>query len=184
MQRVLGLGAVLAVTAVLAAGCGGGGEESPAEQWASGVCTSIATWKTEVAEITTDAADALKQPATARKTLEAAVDDGLQATKTLIAELKDLEPPDTPEGQQAKTEIDAFLATVESTADEVETTLAGLSDAGSLSAIVESLSGLSLGLQTTIQEGRELVTTLQGVGGDIKDGFESAAACDDLRDAS
>lgn len=181
-MRAIGLGAVVATTALLLAGCGGG-EESPAEAWASDVCTSVATWKTEIGEITTEAADALTQPATARKTLETAVDDGLQATKTLIADLEALEPPATSEGQEAKGEIDAFLATLEATADEVQTALAGLSDAGSLSAIVESLSGLSTELQTTIDEGRELVTTLESLGGDIKDGFESADSCDDLRDA-
>jgi hypothetical protein len=49
---------------------------------------------------------------------------------------------------------------------------------------VDSLSGLSAELQATIEDGRELVTSLQSLGGDLKEGLESADSCDDLRSAS
>lgn len=181
--RAAGLGAVLVAAAVVVAGCGGG-KASPEEQWASDICTSVSTWKTDIHDITAQAADALTKPATARESLRTAVDDGRTATETLITELKGLTPPATPEGEQAQKDLQAFLTSLGTTADEVRATLSDLSGAGSLNEIVELVSGLSSELQATIEEGRQLVTTLEAAGGAIKDGFESAEACDALRDGS
>jgi hypothetical protein len=165
---------------IVLAGCGGSSKASPAEQWASGVCSSIDTWKTEISTITSDAADALKDPATAREGLKTAVDDGKSATQTLLDDLKGLQPPDTPEGQQAQQQLDTFVTSVQATADDVQQALNQIPDASSINAIVESLTGLSTEFQKTIDQGRELVTTLTDLGSEMKDAFQSASSCQDL----
>ena len=182
----LGLLVAVSVTAAaLAAGCGGDSSQSAAaEEWADGVCTAITTWKTDVAAISTEAAKAITEPGATRGDVTTAVDDGLQATETLVDDLQKLGPPDTPEGADAKKEIDAFLEDAEGSADEVRTTLAGLPETGSVTALVTELSGLATNLQSTIESGRALVNTLQDLGGDLRDGFENAESCQELRAAS
>ncbi len=182
-MRFVALTPVAAAALVLvASGCGGDSSQSAAaEEWADGVCAAITTWKTDVAAISTEAAEAITEPGATRDDVTTAVDDGLQATESLVDELKALGPPDTPEGGDAKKEIDAFLEDAEGSADEVRTTLAGLPETGSVTALVTELSGLATNLASTIESGRALVATLEDLGGDLRDGFENAESCQELR---
>ncbi len=178
------LGALLSLVLLLAVvGCGGDGT-SAEEAWADEVCTSIASWKTEVESIAGNAADAITEPGATRTDVEAAVDSGLDATKTLGDELRASVPPDTPEGAQAKAAVDAFLDDVQASDDQVRTALAGLPDDAGLSEIVTALSGLATNIQQTIDSGRTLVTDIQQLGSALKDGFENADSCQELRDST
>jgi hypothetical protein len=182
MRRVALLCAASTAVLVLA-GCGGG-EPSAEERWAGDVCSAVATWKTEMGTIVSETADAITRPAQARLALESAFDDGKQATEDLVSDLESLTPPDTPEGQQAKQELDAFATSLQSTLDEAQEALSGLSEASSLADVTSSLSGLGADFQATLDSGRKLVTSLESVGGAIKDGFEDAESCDELRGES
>jgi hypothetical protein len=166
---------------LLAAGCGGGSQPSAAEQWAGSVCSSISTWQTEINKLTTETADALSKPGNSRAQLKSAFDSGLQATQTLVDDLKALGPPDTPEGAQAKQDVDAFAKQAQTTADDVQSAVSALPSSTSLAQAVATLAPLGAELQATIQKGSELITTLTGLGGSIKDGFESADSCKELR---
>lgn len=171
---------VLAAAALLAAGCGG--EETPAaEEWAGDLCSTVAAWQTEIQTITQETAQALSSPATARPALEQAVGDGLQATQDLAEDLMALEPLASPEGKQAKQELDEFLTAVESAAGDVRKALAALPEAATLTEAITSLSALGVQFQTTLEQGQQLVTTLRGLGGEVRGGFENADACRDLR---
>jgi hypothetical protein len=175
--------AAIIVLALVAAGCGGGGGSSADEEaWANNVCATIASWRTEVETIATDAAEAITKPGATRDTLEAAINDGLDATKTLVEDLRGAVPPDTSEGDEAKAAVDAFLDDVSAANDEVETALADLPDAAGLAQIVAALSGLATNLQTTVESGRTLVTELTDLGGAMKDAFENADSCQELRE--
>jgi len=186
MRRIALASALVATVVLLAAGCGGGGSDqaSPEEQWANDVCSSIVTWKTEIEGIVSDTSNAIKSPADARAALESAVDDGKTATETLVSDLKSLTPPGTPEDQQAKQALDTFADELQTTASEAQAALSGLSDASSLADITKSLSGLGAQLQATLTSGEDLVTSLESAGGAIKDGFENASSCKDLRNGS
>ena len=176
------LAAVL-VLVVVAAGCGGGSESSAAEEaWADEICSSIATWRAEVETIATDAADAITQPGATRDDVETAVDSGLDATTQLVDDLRAAVPPDTPEGEEADAAVDAFLDNVQASDDEVRTALADLPDDAGLSQTVAALSGLATSIQTTIESGRTLVTELTELGGALKDAFENADSCQELRE--
>ena len=175
------LGALATLALVLAvAGCGGGSGSATEEAWASEVCTNIASWRTEVEAITRNAADAITKPGATRADVEQAVENGLDATTTLVDELRASVPPDTPEGDQAKAAVDAFLEDVQASDDEVRTALAGLPEGAGLTEVVTELSGLATNLQRTIASGKSLVTELTQLGGAMKDGLEDAASCQEL----
>jgi hypothetical protein len=109
------------------------------------------------------------------------VQNGLDATDTLIQELRASVPPDTPEGDQAKAAVDAFLDEVRASDDEVRTALAGIPEGAGLAEIVAELSGLATSLQQTVDSGRTLVSDIQQLGSALKDGFENADSCEELR---
>jgi hypothetical protein len=177
------LGGLVTFALVLAvAGCGGG-STSADETWAEEVCTSIASWRTEVEAITRNAADAITEPGATRADVEQAVESGLDATTALVDELRASVPPETPEGDQAKAAVDAFLDDVQASDDEVRTALAGLPEGAGLTEVVTELSGLATNLQQTIESGKTLVTELTQLGGALKDGFEDASSCQELRES-
>ena len=175
---------IVVVLAAAAAGCGGGGGgPSTEEVWAGEICTSIDSWRTEVQGIASTTADALTQPGATRADLESGIQDGLDATKELTDELRASVPPDTPAGDQAKTEVNAFLDDVRAADDKVRTALAGLPEGAGLSQVITQLAGLAASLQTTLDGGKALVEDLTALGGDLKDGFENADSCKKLREA-
>jgi ABC-type transporter Mla subunit MlaD len=177
-------GALIALAVVfVVAGCGGdGGGNQTAEAWADDVCTSIASWRTEIQTIVTNATTAVTSPGATRDDVENAVDDGVDATKTVIGDLRSSVPPDTPDGAEAKADLDVFVDELSATKDEVETTLASLPDSAGLTQVVTKLGGLATKLNQVVASGTQLVTTLTQVGGDIKDAFENADACQELRE--
>jgi hypothetical protein len=175
--------AAVIVLALVAAGCGGsGGASAEEEAWANRVCASIASWRTEVETIATDAAEAITEPGATRETVEAAIDEGLDATKTLVDDLRAAVPPDTPEGDEAKVAVDAFLDNVQASDAEVRSALAGLPEGAGLAEVIAELSGLATNLQSTIDSGQALVTELTELGGALKDAFENADSCQELRE--
>ena len=177
------LGALITLVLLLAvAGCGGGGT-SVEEAWAEEVCASVGSWKAEVESIARNAADVLTEPGATRADVETAVENGLDATDTLIQELRASVPPDTPEGDQAKAAVDAFLDDVRASDDEVRTALAGVPEGAGLAEIVAELSGLATSIQQTVESGRTLVSDIQQLGSALKDGFENADSCEELRES-
>lgn len=178
------LGALLTIVlVVVAAGCGGGGGSTAEEEaWADEVCTSIASWRTEVETIARDAADAITEPGASRETVEGAIEEGLDATEALLDDLRAAVPPDTPEGEEAQAAVEAFLGNVSSANDEVESALADLPEDAGLAAVIAELSGLAASLQTTIASGQTLVTELTELGASLKDAFENADSCQELRE--
>ena len=105
---------VLAV-ALLAAGCGGSDDEtSGASDWANSVCSAVSTWKTSVSS----AATSIQGGNLSENSLESAVDDVTDATKTLADDLKDAGTPDTADGQKAKGVVDQLAGEIEDGARE------------------------------------------------------------------
>ena len=164
------------------AGCGGGdASTSGDEAWATDLCTSIASWRSEVETIAQDAADAITEPGATRDTVEDAVRAGLDATETLLQDLRASVPPDTEEGDEAQAALDEFLETVSAANNEVETAIESLPEGAGIAEVVTELSGLAAGLQTTIESGQALVEELIAIGGGVRDAFANADACQELR---
>jgi hypothetical protein len=180
------LGAAIFALVVVAAGCGGGdgGGPSAEEQWAGEVCTSINSWRTEVETIARNTADALTEPGATRGDLESAIQDGLDATTELTDDLRASVPPDTPEGNQAEADVNAFLDEVQAADNDVRSALADLPDNAGLAQVVTQLASQAATLQKTIDSGRALVDNLTALGGDLKNAFEDVDSCKELREAA
>jgi hypothetical protein len=180
VRHVLVIATLGTALSLALAGCGGGGT-SPEQEWASSVCTSISAWQTEINTVTSNAANALAQPGATRKDVDDAIDQGVAATQTLIDDLKQLGGPDTAEGAQAKQQVDAFLAEAKAALGGVQSAIKNIPAGEKLTTIVTQLSGQAVNLQRTIASGKALIGSLEGMGGDLKDGFEKADSCKDLR---
>jgi uncharacterized protein YoxC len=164
----------------LAAGCGSSGSGSTTtgvsatETWASGVCSSIATWQAAIKS----AAGSQKSDPT-KNGLQTAADDATSATETLASDLKGLGKPDTQAGQQAKdalaqlaTNLQQGVATIESAVKEVS----GVSGAVSaVSTVTGTLTTMGTQVKTTF-------TDLEGLDakGELKNAFANSSACNSL----
>ena len=105
--RVKNVGAkVAAAVAVLALAACGGSSDSASETYANGVCSELSTWITDLqAEFKTLTDAGLS---TDKSDLQAAVDQASDATETMVADIKELGPPETDAGNQVKSELDAL----------------------------------------------------------------------------
>jgi hypothetical protein len=97
--------ALVSSLAFLAAGCGGA---SPEEKWAGSVCTDIGDWKDQVQKSANDVQEKLQSPETGMlAAIDADVQEAVDATDELAANLRSLDPLDSEEGRQAQQQLDA-----------------------------------------------------------------------------
>ncbi len=110
-MRLALLPLVLAVLLVAAA-CGGDDDEaatqdeqSSTEAWADGFCSAATDWRTSLE----DAVSGIDSPSDlSADGIRAAVDEGLDATETFLADVRELEPPDTEAGQEIEEVVDSM----------------------------------------------------------------------------
>jgi uncharacterized protein YukE len=164
---------LVAIVAVLAAGCGGDDDESSAEAWAGDFCSAASDWRSSLDDIVQQ----FQSPSDlSADSVQEAVDDGLAATQTFVDDVRDLGAPDTEAGQQVADIVDEMSSTIESTADDVRETLDASGD--SLPDLLGSLASLSGELQ---QMGQQLQTSLGQLddveGGELRDALESNDDC-------
>ncbi len=179
-RAALVLPVLVAVLSLAIAGCGGGDEATPAEEWADGVCTAISSFKDDLTQINEQLADpsSLNQDG-----LEEAANDARTATDTLVDELRSLGPPETESGEEAKQAIDDLATTVEDDFSEIELAVEGVSDItaipGAITTISASLASIGTAVSTTIP-------TIEGIDvqGELRDAFEQTASCDELTSSS
>lgn len=160
--------------ALLAAGCGGSEDEtSGAAEWASSVCSTMTTWATSVSTATAS----LQGGNLSENSLEAAVEDITDATKTLADELQDVGKPDTEDGQQAKDLLDQLGDEVRSGVQALEDDVASASGGGGI------LTAVSATLATMSSEVGGIVDQLQQLdpAGELDDALNDAEECSSLR---
>ena len=161
---------------VLLAGCGGDSGSSASEDYANDVCSNLSTWVTTV----DGAAKSLGEAGLSidRDDVQKAVSDVSDATDTLVDDLKQLGPPETDAGTQAKSELDSLGNTLAQQVDTVEGALNGGGSAIALATTVTTaLSTAADAVESTYQ-------SLQGLdlGGELQNGFENAEDCKSLSD--
>ena len=100
LARAAGSAGLLVVVVIALAGCGGD-DSSASEDYANSVCSNLSTWVTEVQETVQSLTDA--GLATSREDVQAAFDEAKDTTETLVNDLEQLGPPETENGEQAKT---------------------------------------------------------------------------------
>jgi hypothetical protein len=170
--RFLALSICLAALAAVLASCGGE-DEPPAQAWADDVCTRINTWGQELRDIATGGSVA---------EIQQALDQAVSATGDLVTDLREIGPPDTESGAEAKAEVDALA---ESTQERVERVRAEAEDAEGSSDLLQLAANVATELDAAQQEARATFDRVSDLdaSGELREGIESSEACDELRAA-
>ena len=164
------------VAALLAAGCGGSDDEtSGASDWANSVCSAVSTWKTSVSS----AATSIQGGNLSENSLESAVDDVTDATKTLADDLKDAGRPDTADGQKAKGVVDQLAGEIEDGAQKIGDAIDDASGGG----LLEAISTITSTLATMGDQVGAAVDQLEQLepAGELNTAFSSSDECSSLR---
>ena len=160
--------------ALLAAGCGGSDDEtSGASDWASSVCSAVSTWKTSVSS----AATSIQGGNLSESSLEGAVDDVTEATKTLADDLKDAGKPDTADGQKAKDVVDQLAEEIE---DGAQTIGDAIDDGTGLLEAISTITGTLATMGDQVGAAVDQLEQLEPAG-ELKDALNNADECSSLR---
>lgn len=171
----------LVTVLILAAGCGGGDDEqSPQEAWAAGFCSAAADWRAQLEDIVGQ----FQSPADLTPdSIRSAVDDGVEATRTFVDDVRALGPPETESSQEAGQILDSMTSDLESTADDLSSTFDSSGDSlqdllGQVAQAGSQLSGLASELQSSLTQLEDLQ------GGELRDAIESNSDCQTARGSS
>jgi len=181
MTRLMLIAAlIVSALALVAAGCGGGDDESsdavPADQWADEFCTAVSSWKTSLQEI----GDRFQDLSSINEdSLKEAADDAESTTDEFVDDLKGLGRPDTQSGQEIEDSLTTLEDTVETEKSDVKDAVDNvdnLSDVpGAISAVGSALMSMANALQSTLD-----AIDSEDVGGELKTAFDQSDACDGL----
>jgi hypothetical protein len=172
------VGAIVAVAAALAAGCGSSDSSSgttPTSEWADGLCSAITTWTSSLTAISAT----VKEGGLNKDTLSSAIDDAQTSTDTFTSSLKDLGTPDTDAGQQAKDSVDKLAADID---DDMQTIQDAVSNASGAAGLISAVSTISTTLKTA---GQQVSSTIEGfksldTKGELESAFTAAPGCKGL----
>ena len=195
IESKLRLAAVVCVAslALVAVGCGGDDEsssqttetssqttetstEAPADEWASGACSALTTWKSDLDEAVQPLTDV---SSLSEESVRQAADDAKAATQTLADSMRNLGRPDTSSGEQVQSSADDLVTEIESGANEVEAAVAGVSTAADIPSAVGTITTTVTAMRTQVDNA---VQTLEDAdaSGELKTAFEDADSCTDL----
>ena len=161
---------------VLAAGCGGDGDdESSAQAWADDFCSASADWRTSLEDIVGQ----FQSPSDLDvDSVQAAVDDGLDATESFVNEVDELGAPETEAGQEAAGIVDSMTSSIQTTADELRSTFEGIDSLQDLIAqagpAASQVGQLEQELQSSVDELENLDTG--ELGSELESNEDCAAA--------
>jgi hypothetical protein len=167
----------LLACAVLAAGCGGNDDETTgASEWASSVCSAATTWTESVSA----AAASLQGGNLSESSLEKAVDDVTDATRTFADELQDVGQPETEDGQQAKDALDQLGEDVEDGVEELED---AVDSASGGTGLLDAIAQISSTLATMSRQVTGVVDELEQLdpAGELDEALKNNDECSSLR---
>lgn len=166
---------LLVALALSLAACGGD-DESASEEYANGVCSSLSTWVTDVEETVQSVTE--RGLAVSRADIQGALEETRDATDALVNDLEELEPPETQDGQEARSELDALATRLRQQIDVIEEALdSGGSVTEIAAAVSTAVASAANAVNTTFQNLQELDPT-----GELPDAFENSDDCESLRD--
>jgi methyl-accepting chemotaxis protein len=167
---------VLIVLALVAlAGCGGD-DESASEDYANDVCSNVSTWVTDVQGTMQNLTD--QGLSIGREDIQTAYDEVKASTDTMANDLEQLGPPETEEGQQAKSELDDLATELRQQLDVIKEAI----DSG------DGLTSIAATVSTAVSTAANAVNTtyqnLQGLNppGELSDAFQDSDECNSLED--
>ena len=179
MSNRLAFVVVVAVCALVAAGCGSSDDSSdttPTTEWADGLCSSITTWRSEITTIV----NSLRGGNLTQDSLTAAVDDAEEATRNFTTELKGLGRPDTDAGQEAQDSVNELTTQIDEDMTKIQDAVSNASGVAGVIAAVPTIT-------STIQSaGNQVADTISGfeeldAKGELESAFKDADSCEDMR---
>ena len=179
MSNRLACALVVAVCALVAAGCGSSDDSSdttPTTEWADGLCSSITTWRSEITTIV----NSLRGGNLTQDSLTAAVDDAEEATRNFTTDLKGLGRPDTEAGQQAQDSVNQLTTQIDEDMTAIQDAVSNASGVAGVIAAVPTIT-------STIQSaGNQVADTISGfeeldAKGELESAFKDADSCEDMR---
>jgi membrane protein implicated in regulation of membrane protease activity len=167
--------ALAIVTAFLLVGCGGSSENA-SESYANDVCSSFNTWVTSLEETTTTLKD--QGLSISKDDIRTALDDAGAATDLLVTNVKDAGPPESEDGDKAKSELQTLTNQLEHQIDVVKDAVAsGGSTLSLVSTVTTAISTAASDVQATLNELDNLDPA-----GELSDAFKNSDDCKTLRD--
>lgn len=171
----LGSLALAIVTAFLLVGCGGS-DESASESYANDVCSSFNTWVSSLTETTNTLKD--EGLSISKDDIRTALDDAGAATDLLVTNVKDAGPPESEDGDKAKSELQTLTNQLEHQIDVVKDAVAsGGSTLSLVSTVTTAISTAASDVQATFNELDNLDPA-----GELSDAFKNSDDCKTLRD--
>lgn len=171
--------AALSIGCTLAFAAGCGGEEPEAEGWAEDLCSSVQDWRGELESIVVDA----QSEGLSVQGIRTAIDEGVEATRSLQDELRELGPPDTEAGDEIEQEIDELTDRVVEEVEAAQAAAEALPEDQSVSELLASLMSIAGGLESVAADVPATFVDIQELepGSELEDAFESAEDCRSLR---
>jgi hypothetical protein len=173
------LGALLTVVislALMAAGCGGGDDESsatPVDDWAEGFCTAITTWTGQLEQ----AVKPLRNlSSVSRDKVEQAGAEIRTATDQFTDDLQGLGTPETDAGDEARQAVDDFKTTIDDDLDDIEQAVEGTSG---VTGIKDAVTAITSSLTSMQQAFNKMVKSIRTTDSErkLRTAFEEADAC-------
>jgi hypothetical protein len=168
--------AAVAVLSLLGAGCGGGGGEPSASEWADSVCTSIADWRAGLTGLTQFEGVPTKED------IQARIDDAEGATTDLADELRSIGAPSTETGQEAQTQVESLADMLETEVGSIKEEVDELAESSSLQQFIAGLTQLGPRVMAVMTEAQETVDRVRELSprGELQEAIEDSEACQGL----
>jgi hypothetical protein len=167
--------ALVAVLAVVAAGCGGSSDKKANEAYANSVCSAIGSWEQQIKSIATSFIGGVSQAS-----FQASITQAEAATKTLVTQIKAVPPPDSSQGQAAKQQLDQLTTDINNTVDAASTALTQVQANPSAAALSATVATLAPQVQSLASETNAAISTLKDAGGSLASAFKSSDSCKSL----
>jgi hypothetical protein len=169
------VGVVVALLALVAAGCGKSSETKANEAYADSVCTAIGTWEQEIKSIPASLSGNIS-----KASLESAIAKAVSATQTMVTQVKAVSPPNTSQGQAAKQQLDQLTTHVTTTVDAAKTAAGQIQANASASTITAAVAAFAPQVQNLANETKSTISTVKSAGGSLADAFKSTKSCKSL----
>ena len=167
--------ALLAVSVVLAAGCGGNSDKKANEAYANSVCSAIGSWEQQIKSLASGFSGGIS-----KASLQSKVTQAETATKDLATQIKAVPPPNTSDGQAAKKQVDQLSTQVTSAVDSAKSAVASIPANASATAIAVALAPLASQVKGLASTAQDTVKSLQTAKGSLASAFKSSSSCKNL----
>lgn len=159
----------------------GGGGEVPVEEYATGVCTAMSTWQTDVQGLATDLqADPPTDPATGKQVLIDFVGEMSAVTTTMVEEVEAAGPPAVDSGEDIHGTLVDGLTALSDLFDQLEVDMAAVPD-NDPAAFSEALTQVTTQFQASAQKIGEAFGTIDQTypeqSAEIQTAFQAEPAC-------